>query len=82
MLGAPLAGPRELGVQESHVEGGVVNDELRIAHEIQELRADLREPGFLRELLAAQAVHLERALVDVALRIQVAMETSGRSAAG
>ena len=69
-----LAGPRQLGVEESHVEGGVVNDELRIAHEIEELGANLREPGLLCELLAAESVHLERALVDVAFRIQVAME--------
>jgi hypothetical protein len=64
---------REFGIQEGDIERGVVDDELRVADELQELGMHLAEPRLLRQGLARQTVHLLGALVDVALRIQVLM---------
>src|SRR5581483_6799064 len=72
--------PPELHVQESHVERGVVDDELGAADELQELLGDLCETRLALELGARDAVHSERALVDVALGIQIAMKApAGRA---
>ncbi len=65
---------RELRVQESHIERRVVDDEFRVADELQELHVHLRKGRLLRQPLARQSVHLNRALVDVALGIQILME--------
>ncbi len=72
---------RELGVQEGDVERRVVNDEFGVADEIQELGMNLRKRRFLRELFARQAMHLQGALVDVAIRIQVAVKGAPGQAA-
>ena len=72
---------RKLGVQKGDVEWRVVDDEFGIADEIQELGMNLRERRFLGELFARQPVHLQGALVDVAIRIQVAVKgTPGQAA--
>ena len=65
---------RDLGVQEADIEGGVVDHELGARHEVHELRGDLGEARLAREALAAEAVHRERARVDVAVGVQVAVE--------
>ena len=62
------AGAREFGVQEGDIEGGVVNDQFRLADELEELRMNVAKRRLLREPFARQAVHLLRALVDIALR--------------
>ena len=58
-----------------------MDDEFGVADEIQELGMNLRERRFLGELFARQPVHLQGALVDVAIRIQVAVKgTPGQAA--
>ena len=78
---ARLAGQtREFGVEESDVEGRVVNDELGARNERQQFGGDL---GELRRLLQPRefdAVHGQRARVDLAFRIQVAVKLLARSA--
>ena len=57
-----------------------MNDELRVAHEIQQFGMYLGERRLLRQLLAGQAVHRECALLDVAFGIHIAMERSAGEA--
>ena len=73
--------PPELGIQEGDVERRIVNNEFRIAHELEKLRLDLRERRLIRQPVARQTVHLLRAFVDVALRIQIAMKGAPREPA-
>src|SRR5690606_2489259 len=71
VLGGRLARARELGVEEAHVELGVVDHELGAAHELEEIARDVREPRLVREELVGNAVHLDRRGVDLALGIDV-----------
>src|SRR6185503_4895621 len=64
----------ELVIQELDVEVGVVDDELGARHELQELARDVRKLRLRGEELVLDAVHLERAAVDLALGVDVAME--------
>ena len=64
----------ELRIQERDVEGGVVDHELRAFDELQELVCDLREARLTIQLGARDAVHGERAVIDLALGIEVAVE--------
>ena len=73
--------PRQLRIEERHIEGGVVDHELRAGEEAEQLRGDFREARLAVELGARDAVHGERALVDVALGIQIAMEGAPARAA-
>ena len=61
-------------VQELDVEVGVVNDELGALDELDELARDLGELRLRREELVLDAVHLERAAVDFALGVDVAVK--------
>src|SRR5687767_5251738 len=65
---------RELRVQECDVERRVVDHELGTADEREQVVDDLREFRCRRELRVVDAVHRERTRVDLALRVQVAME--------
>ena len=72
---------RELGVEETHVEGRVVDDELGALDEREQLGGDLGELRRLLQPRELDAVHGQRAGVDLAFRIQVAMEfLAGRPA--
>ena len=72
---ARRAQARQLGVEEGDVEGGVVDHQLGAADERRATpRRSRAKRGFAVEVGARDAVHGERALVDVALGIQVAME--------
>ncbi len=73
--------PRQLRIEEGHVEGGVVDDELRAGEEAEQLRGDFRETRLPVELGPRDAVHGERALLDVALGIEVAMKGAPARAA-
>ncbi len=66
--------PLELVIQELDVEIRVVDDELGAPDELDELGRDLRELRLSREEVVLDAVHLERAAVDLALGVDVAVE--------
>ena len=66
--------PRQLRIEEGHIEGGVVDDELGAGEKAEQLLGDFREARLAVELGARDAVYGERALVDVALGIEVAMK--------
>src|ERR1700678_1496492 len=74
-------GACEFGVQEGDVERGIVDDEFRVADELDELRMYLRECRLFCQSRAREAVDLLRALIDVALRIQVLVIRSAGKAA-
>src|SRR6266404_2363641 len=75
MLAEPAKpGQPELQVQELDVEVGVVDDQLGAVNEAQESAGDVGKARLVGEELARQPVHLERALLDLALRVQVDME--------
>src|SRR5262245_19373481 len=64
----------ELVVQDLDVEVCVVNDELGAVDELDELGRDLGELRLRGEKLVLDAVHLERAAIDFALGVDVAVE--------
>ena len=70
----------QLVVQELHVELGVVDHELGALHEREELLRHLGELRLRGEKLVLDAVHLERAAIDFALGVDVAVEAVGRGA--
>ena len=63
-----MAGPAELGVEELHVEGGIVDDEAGVAEEGDELRGHRAEDRLVGEEGGGQAVHLHGLGRHVALR--------------
>src|SRR5881227_3708166 len=69
-----LAAALEFGIEEGQVECGVVNDQRRIAEELDELLDDLREARLLLEKLGRQAVHRKGLGRHVALGIDVTVE--------
>src|SRR6185312_2749963 len=71
----------QLGVEEGDVEGGVVDHQLGAGEERQQLFGDLAEARLPVEVGARDAVHGERAVIDLAFGIEVAMKrTAGRTA--
>src|SRR6185437_2539238 len=68
----------QLCIKEGHVELGVVDHELRAVDESEELVRNLHEARLAGEILTLQAVDRLGAEVDVALRIQVAVEGAPR----
>src|SRR5438445_1349486 len=72
--------PAQLQIQEFDVESRVVDHQLRALDVVEELRHDLAKLGFVLEELVGDAVHLERALLALALRIDVAVEVVSRDA--
>ncbi len=72
---------REFRVEEADVEVGVVDHEFGAFHEGEEFRRDVGERRLRGEELVGDAVHRERARVDFAVRLQVAMPVAaGRPA--
>ena len=69
-----LLDARHLGVEERDVERGVVDDQLRAADEFTEFLENLGKPRLPPQELARQAVHLQRARVDLAVGTQVTVE--------
>ena len=61
-------------IEECHVEGGVMDHQLRTAYEGDQLIDDLCEAWLAVELGARDAVHGERPVVDVAFGIEVAVK--------
>jgi len=66
--------PRQLCVEEGDVKRCVVDHELGPAHELDPLRGDVRKARLPGEELGGEAMHLQRARVDLAVRVQVAVE--------
>ena len=68
-------------VKEADVESGIVNDQFGAAYEVEELVGNLAELGFVGKELTADAVDCQRALVDIAFRVDVVMQVApGQSA--
>jgi hypothetical protein len=72
---------RELRVQERHVEGRVVDQELGAVDELEELVDDVGEARLVGEVLGRHAVHLGGREVDGALRVEEAVEVAPGGAA-
>src|SRR5574340_379110 len=64
----------ELAVEKADVERGIVNDQFGAAHILQEVAHDVAEQWLVLEEVGCNAVHLLRPRIDVALRIEVAVE--------
>ena len=71
---AAVAGPGELGVQELHVEGGIVDDEAGVAEEGDELRGHRAEGRLVGEEGGGEAVDLHGLGRHLALGVDVAVE--------
>jgi hypothetical protein len=65
-------------IEEGDVECRVMDHQLRAGDEFEQLLGDLREAWLVQQLLTRDAVHFERALVDVALGIEIAVEGPAR----
>ena len=65
------AGARQLGIDEFQVERGVVDDQRRVADEIQKSVGDVGEPVLAGEEIVRQAVDREGVLRHVAFRIEI-----------
>ncbi len=61
-------------IDEVAVEAGVVGDQRRVGHELQELLADLFELRLVQQEIQADAVHRLRLGVDLAAGMDVAVE--------
>ena len=56
----------QFGIEEAHVEGGVVGDQLGAGEELQELVRDLGEQRLVGQEIVGNAVHVEGGRVDLA----------------
>src|SRR5579859_8167676 len=72
---------REFALEKGNVESGVVNDQLAAANEGQQLTGDVGEFRLLGQPLARQPVHGQRAIFDIALRIEETVEIAAGGAA-
>ncbi len=64
----------QFGVEEREIESCVVDDQLSAAQEFQQLLDHVRKARLLRQKLIRDAVHLQRASIDFAIRAQIAMK--------
>jgi hypothetical protein len=71
----------KLGVQELDVERRVVDDQLGAGDVLEELARDVGEARLVLQELVGDAVHPERPLLDLPLRVEVAVEVVARRAA-
>ena len=78
LAGAPPPEPRVFHVEEADVEGRVVDDEAPVGEEGQEFAHDVGEGRLVGQERVGQAVDVERALGDGALRVAVAVEGPAR----
>ncbi len=70
-LGPPLL---QLMIEKSHVEGGVMNDELGAPDESEKLLGDVAEPWLVAQEVVGDAMNIEGALFHVTIGPQVAMK--------
>ncbi len=66
--------PGELHVDEAHVEGRVVDDQLGTFDELEEAVGDLGEARLVGDVIIGDAVDRDGALVDLPIRVEVDME--------
>ena len=69
-----LAEQGEFVIDKTHIEGRVVDDQLRVLDEREELLGHVLEAWFVGEVFVGDAVNRNRAFVDLAIRLQVDME--------
>src|SRR5262245_56009304 len=74
-------GERKLAVEELDVELGVVNHELGTLDVVEKLGGDGSELRLVGKELAVEAVHARRALLDLTLWVQKAVERAVGDAA-
>lgn len=72
--GSRMRAPGQLGVEEPHIEGGIVDDKLRTFHIANEVVGDVREAGFVLQELVGDPVHLRGPLIDLPIRLEILME--------
>ena len=72
--GQPVGQARELRVDKANVEGRVMDDHLGAAQVVGKLRRHILEMRLVGKKLVGDAVHLDRRLVDLAIRLQVHVE--------
>ena len=63
-------------VKEADIESGIVDDQFGAAYEVEKLVGNLAELRFVGEELTADAVDRQRALVDIAFRVDVVMQVA------
>ena len=61
-------------IDEAHIKGGVVDDQLPSPQIVHEILNDIAETGFIEKKFVGDAVHLNRRLVDITIRLQVLVE--------
>jgi hypothetical protein len=61
----------KFGIEEGNVEGRVVDNQFRVADKFQQRGVHVQKGGLARQSVACQTVHLNRAFIDFAFRIQV-----------
>ena len=66
--------PCELGVEEADVERGVVDDQLGAANEVDEFGGNVGKARLVLQEVEADSVHRQRALVDVAIGVEIAVK--------
>ena len=72
----------ELFVQKTHVKRGVVDDDFSVAQVGQNFFGQLCKLGLVAQKLIADAVHLERVFVTVALGVEVKVQVVAGQLAG
>ncbi len=76
-----LAGQaRELGVEEGHVEGRVVDHQLGAIDELEQVVRNLGEARLVGEELVGDAVHFQRTGIDVAVGADVMVQPAAGAA--
>ena len=68
-------------VDERRIEGRVVNHDLSALNKVEKRGRDLGKARFVGKELPRQTVHLNRAVINIAFRVDVLMEVSSRQPA-
>jgi hypothetical protein len=69
-------------VDETHIEGGIVDDEFSTLDVIEKIRGQIGEAWLVGEKFVADAMHLHGAGIDYTVRLQVlVIMTAGQSPA-
>ena len=77
--GRLAAGPAQFGIQEAHVELGVVDHQLGTGDEAQELLGNLAEARLALEHVDGNAVHFLGTRIDVTVGLQIVVQRARRA---
>jgi hypothetical protein len=69
--GDPWLEPIQLGIDKAHIKRGVMDHQLCTSHKLDKFLCDLTESRLTSQKLLSDAVHLERAGIDVPLRLYI-----------